>query len=68
MTYNVFTYDKYDGCEHVLGDCDEQELRTFLSKYTGYLHRLTIIEGKLLDTDTLIEQLGFLRYRGKIQK
>lgn len=68
MTYNVFTYDKYDGYEHVLVDCDEQGLRSFLSRYKGYLDDLTIFEGKISNTDTLVEQLGFLRYRGKIQK
>ncbi len=68
MTYNVFTYVPYEGYDHVLCDCDEQGLRTFLSKYTWYLDDLTIIEGKILNTDTLIKQLGFLRYRGKIKK
>ena len=68
MTYNVFTFEPYEGYDHVLVDCDEQGLRTFLSRYTGYLDNLTIIEGKLLDIDVFIGQLDFLRYGGKIKK
>ena len=66
MIYNVFTYEPYEGHQHVLDDCDEQGLRSFLSSYTGYIDDLTVIEGGILDNDTLISQLGFLRYRGKI--
>ena len=69
MIYNVFTYEPYEGRERaVLEFGDEQELHSFLSSYTGYIDDLTIIEGKILDNDTLITQLGFIRYWGKIQK
>ena len=68
MTYNVFVFEPYEGYAHVLADCDEQELRNFLSRYKGYLDDLTIIEGKISNTDTLIGQLGFQRFWGKIKK
>ena len=66
--FNVYVYTPYEGEGHVLCNATDTELKAFLLKYQGYLDDLTIIEGKVSDTDAVLSCLGLVRYLGKAKQ